>query len=483
MNVEIGSDEVFYSSSASPKYTENLYINYDNNKNIDNSDTSNYIKIKYLEDTEYSKLSQKKIYSKSNDTERVNRVNRVIIDNINKSKNDAIDNIDVYVDEKDNIITECKFPITLKNDTNLYRSLTHYETKEIRELKNSNYFKQIYYLPDNLKTNYSKLFCDNDGYYKYTVDDHIFYRYRIIGLLGKGTYGSVLKCYDYKYDEFCAVKMTRNKDRFINSYKKEVKILTHLLKSKNEYKKISNTVSELVTIIYSNIYWRDQGSIVLKCYEKNLYTAKLNRLKFDEIKIILIDIAEGLNFLKENNVIHCDLKPENIFFINKKKFNVVLADFGLSIRSSKKQIEFNTQTAWYRAPEIIFETPYSYEIDMWSFGAIIVELLTDTAIFRAQNNYELYYLFENYLDVDDNIIKSKNKFLIKYYNEYLSKNENKQRILKLNYNIKNIKRLISERTNIYINFLLDRILLMDPNKRMSPKDVVNYLVNIKESIV
>lgn len=74
----------------------------------------------------------------------------------------------------------------------------------------------------------------NDGYddsrgdYYLTKRDHIGYRYEILSLLGKGSFGQVVKCFDHKKHVNVAVKMIRNKKRFEKQGLVEVKILKYL---------------------------------------------------------------------------------------------------------------------------------------------------------------------------------------------------------------------------------------------------------------
>ena len=58
--------------------------------------------------------------------------------------------------------------------------------------------------------------------------DQLAYRYEVLGILGKGSFGQVLKCSDHKYKVMRAVKMIRNKRRFHQQALVEVKILEHL---------------------------------------------------------------------------------------------------------------------------------------------------------------------------------------------------------------------------------------------------------------
>lgn len=45
------------------------------------------------------------------------------------------------------------------------------------------------------------------------MHDHMVYRYEILEVLGKGSFGQVVKCYDHKTDQMVAVKIIRNKKR------------------------------------------------------------------------------------------------------------------------------------------------------------------------------------------------------------------------------------------------------------------------------
>lgn len=58
--------------------------------------------------------------------------------------------------------------------------------------------------------------------------DHIAYRYEVLSSLGKGSFGQVMKGYDYKTNTMKAIKIIRNKKRFHQQALIEVKILEHI---------------------------------------------------------------------------------------------------------------------------------------------------------------------------------------------------------------------------------------------------------------
>jgi dual specificity tyrosine-phosphorylation-regulated kinase 2/3/4 len=66
--------------------------------------------------------------------------------------------------------------------------------------------------PHLQKTNYG--YDDERGDYHVTPRDHIAYRYEVQSVLGKGSFGQVLKVLDYKTGSYKALKVIRNKKRF-----------------------------------------------------------------------------------------------------------------------------------------------------------------------------------------------------------------------------------------------------------------------------
>ena len=71
-------------------------------------------------------------------------------------------------------------------------------------------------------------FDDDRGDYTMVMHDHISFRYEVVGILGKGSFGQVFKCFDYKDNTMKAIKIIRNKKRFHHQALVEVKILDHL---------------------------------------------------------------------------------------------------------------------------------------------------------------------------------------------------------------------------------------------------------------
>ena len=96
--------------------------------------------------------------------------------------------------------------------------------------------------------------------------------------------------------------------------------------------------------------------------------------------------------MRNKGVIHCDMKPENILFTDGRVQDVKIIDFGASCLDYTTGF-FYVQSRYYRAPEVVLGMKYSYEIDMWSMGCILYELITGDPIFPAKDENHLLEQF------------------------------------------------------------------------------------------
>lgn len=105
--------------------------------------------------------------------------------------------------------------------------LTPYEHHEIYK------YSQIYFIGANAKKRSgsgpnNSDYDNENGSYIHIPHDHVAYRYEVLKIIGKGSFGQVVKAYDHKTREHVALKMVRNEKRFHRQAQEEIRILKHL---------------------------------------------------------------------------------------------------------------------------------------------------------------------------------------------------------------------------------------------------------------
>lgn len=265
-------------------------------------------------------------------------------------------------------------------------SLSDFEQSEVLE------YPQVWFTGPNANKiraspqtgNYNHGFDDERGDYITVLHDHLCYRYEVVSILGKGSFGQVMKCFDYKTNTVKAIKIIRNKKRFHHQALVEVKILEHL--RHKDYEDSANIIH-----MGEYFYFRNHLCITFELLSLNLYEFIKNN-NFQGLSLGLIrrfaqQLLVSLRFLRKQRVIHCDLKPENILLRAPNKSSIKIIDFGSSCFEDERVYTY-IQSRFYRSPEVILGLPYDMAIDMWSFGCILAELYTGYPLFPGENEVE-----------------------------------------------------------------------------------------------
>lgn len=93
--------------------------------------------------------------------------------------------------------------------------------------------------------------------------------------------------------------------------------------------------------------------------------------------------------MHEKNIIHLDVKPENIMCVTKNSTVVKLIDFGLATKLDPNQlVKISTGTAEFAAPEIVEREPVGFYTDMWAVGVLAYVLLSGLSPFAGENDIE-----------------------------------------------------------------------------------------------
>ena len=213
-------------------------------------------------------------------------------------------------------------------------------------------------------------------------------KYKILDKLGSGSFGKVYLAQNKFTKEKVAMKEIKksNKDLLSDG---EIKDEIDILKSLDH--------PDIVRIIES---YNTKDSYVLVteyCEGGELYDQVRNQLSETQIAVIFKQLLSGLAYLHSHNIVHRDLKLENILIqeIEKSKttgedlFNIKIIDFGTArIFDNKTKPQSIVGSSYYIAPEVLNQK-YGKECDLWSVGVILYMFVVGHAPFDGCDDEEI----------------------------------------------------------------------------------------------
>ncbi|KDN36688.1 Pkinase-domain-containing protein, partial [Tilletiaria anomala UBC 951] len=228
------------------------------------------------------------------------------------------------------------------------------------------------------------------GYHSFSCLGVPFYvnrRYRFIRELGIGAYGCVALARDLVLDCNVAIKkVTRVFERDVLARRalREVAILRHLSLCDNATVLLDFDAS---FVQFGEIYF------VLSASEADLsqIIRSGQQLSDAHLQYFTAQILRGVRYMHSARIIHRDLKPGNLL-VNADCALRLCASPKLKVRTTRLDFPGGplteyVATRWYRAPEIMlcFKEGYGPEIDMWSVGCILAELIGGRPIFAGKD--------------------------------------------------------------------------------------------------
>ncbi|KAK0387263.1 hypothetical protein NLU13_5576 [Sarocladium strictum] len=311
---------------------------------------------------------------------------------------------------------------------------------------------------------------DERGDYTIVPGDHLSYRYEIIDVLGKGSFGQVVRCIDHKLGVLVAVKIIRNKKRFHQQALVEVNILQKLREwdPKNKHSMVNFTQS---------FYFRGHLCISTELLDMNLYELiKAHSFRGFSLRIIrrfTKQILSSLNLLKQHKVIHCDLKPENILLRHPLHAEIKVIDFGSSCFENEKVYTY-IQSRFYRSPEVILGMTYGLPIDMWSVGCILAELYTGVPIFPGENEQEqLACIMEVFGPPEKHLIEKSTRKKLFFDSMGKPRLTVSSKGRRRRPSSKTLQQAIKCDDEAFLDFLA-RCLRWDPDRRMKPEEAIRH---------
>uniref|UniRef100_A0AAR2KL52 Serine/threonine-protein kinase n=1 Tax=Pygocentrus nattereri TaxID=42514 RepID=A0AAR2KL52_PYGNA len=119
-----------------------------------------------------------------------------------------------------------------------------------------------------------------------------------------------------------------------------------------------------------------------------ILSSEKGRLPERLTKFLITQILAALRHLHFKNIVHCDLKPENVLLASAEPFpQVKLCDFGFARIIGEKSFRRSVVgTPAYLAPEVLLNQGYNRSLDMWSVGVILYVSLSGTFPFNEDED-------------------------------------------------------------------------------------------------
>ena len=435
----------------------NINLSKKNNNNIAIESQRKYLEMKKKQKEELENNKKKtslkkeantkdtKDSKKEKDKEKEDNNTNNNINNNNSSKNN-VSNITTNRNNND-------VSLSLYNPTLSSRSSVSYDAN--------------YYMKESLKlANYiSKYYSKNKKYPNTSLQ---FYKYG--RLIGQGAFGKVNLGLNILTGRIVAVKsFDKNNSELTGDNMKKILYETDLMKKLNH-----PNITKILEMFEDEKYFM----IIMEYINGgNLFSFVKKRRKLSEktAKFLFRQIIQGIKYIHEQNIVHRDIKLENLLIdLNN---NVKICDFGIGrkIKNKNQLLHDQCGTLMYMAPEILLsskEKGYEpFPVDIWSSGISLYIMLSGTLPFNYKNKKN-----------EDDDEEEENEEEEESFSEKSKSKKNEEDNFKLQYSIvykepKKIEKISDEARD-----LLKGLLNKDPKKRLTCEQILNHpwLNNCKE---
>lgn len=216
-------------------------------------------------------------------------------------------------------------------------------------------------------------------------------KYEVLGIVGEGAYGVVLKCRNKETSEIVAIKKfkeSEDDDIVKKTTLREVKIL-RMLRHPN--------------IVNLKEAFRRKGKLylVFEYVHNNLLEIleeKPRGLDPELVRRYIFQLCMAIYWCHSNSVIHRDIKPENLLV--NPDHSLKLCDFGFAriVQPGSQTLTDYVATRWYRAPELLLgTTKYDLTVDSWAIGCIMGELVDGQPVFPGESEIDQLYIIQRVL--------------------------------------------------------------------------------------
>lgn len=233
--------------------------------------------------------------------------------------------------------------------------------------------------------------------------DLVASRFRVIRFINRGGMGEVYEVFDTRLRRTNAMKTLRPEfqtdPEALERFQREIVI------ARNVGNDNLCRIFDFVEHPFRDRFTGD--TLLIPCFTMELLTGdslsqflSIRRpLPSAEALPLIRQIGSGLEILHENGIIHRDLKTSNVMLVPRRdgQLRAVVMDFGLSKTERpdsgffETQISFQAGAPYYMAPEVLRRERPGIASDIYSFGLVIDEMVTNGRAFNALSMQSLYF--------------------------------------------------------------------------------------------
>lgn len=178
-----------------------------------------------------------------------------------------------------------------------------------------------------------------------------------------------------------------------------------------------------------------------------------------QIKCYMLQLLKGVDFLHSRHILHRDIKGSNVLINNRGEVRVT--DFGLARPQEEGRSRYTpgVVTRWYRPPELLLGAcEYGQSVDMWGVGCILVEMLTRKSAFPGQGDFDQ-------LELISKLCGTPSKETMPNWGQCPLFEKIKLPVY---------RRTIREQFRGVEGDLIDRLLVLDPMKRLTASEAMKH---------
>ncbi|XP_022707052.1 stress-activated protein kinase JNK-like isoform X2 [Varroa jacobsoni] len=209
-------------------------------------------------------------------------------------------------------------------------------------------------------------------------------RYQNLQPIGAGAQGIVCRALDVETGRNVAIKkLSKPFQNVIHAKRayREFKLM-RLVSHKNIIGLLNAFTPQANVSDFCDVY------LVMELLEANLCQVINLTLDHDRMSFLIYQMLCGVKHLHSAGIIHRDLKPSNIVVSSSCELKIL--DFGLARTTGKESFTMTPYvvTRYYRAPEVILGMGYKENVDIWSVGCIMGEMIRGAVLFPGTDHID-----------------------------------------------------------------------------------------------